>query len=112
MGVNNYDYGTSVTASVASQVTENGVTYDCVGWSGTGAVASSGSSNSVTFTMTTTSSITWNWAVHTETSHIDILLNAGWNMVSFSVLPADTSFASIFSGIDYYQVVTWKVRVM
>jgi subtilisin family serine protease len=34
-------------------------------------------------------------------------LNAGWNMVSFSVIPDDTSFASILSGVSYYQVVTW-----
>jgi sugar lactone lactonase YvrE len=34
-------------------------------------------------------------------------LSSGWNMVSFPVLPADTSFASVFSGQGYYQVLTW-----
>jgi YVTN family beta-propeller protein len=38
----------------------------------------------------------------------DLVLNAGWNMVSFPILPADTSFASIFSGKGYYQVLTWS----
>jgi hypothetical protein len=34
-------------------------------------------------------------------------LSVGWNMVSFPVLPADTSFTDIFSGKGYYQVLTW-----
>jgi subtilisin family serine protease len=54
--------------------------------------------------------------ISTETSHEAIAaylyeatlqLEAGWNMVSFPVIPDDTSFASIFSGADFYQVVTW-----
>jgi hypothetical protein len=36
-----------------------------------------------------------------------VVLNAGWNMVSFPVLPSDASFASIFAGKGYYQVLTW-----
>jgi hypothetical protein len=35
-------------------------------------------------------------------------LDAGWNMASFPVIPADTSFSSIFGGLPYYQVLTWS----
>jgi hypothetical protein len=35
-------------------------------------------------------------------------LNAGWNMMSFTVTPSNASFASIFSGVSYYQVLTWS----
>ena len=35
--------------------------YVCTGWTGTGSVPASGTSSSVTFTITTASSITWNW---------------------------------------------------
>ena len=34
-------------------------------------------------------------------------LSAGWNMVSFPVIPDDASFSSIFSGVSFYQVLTW-----
>jgi hypothetical protein len=37
----------------------------------------------------------------------DLVLSAGWNMVSFPVVLADTSFYSIFAGKGYYQVLTW-----
>lgn len=35
-------------------------------------------------------------------------LKAGWNMVSFPVIPPDSNFSSIFSGVGYYQIVTWS----
>jgi len=35
-------------------------------------------------------------------------LHAGWNMVSFPVIPTNTTFASIFTGKGYYQVLTWS----
>jgi hypothetical protein len=38
----------------------------------------------------------------------DLNLNAGWNMASFPVIPANTSFSSIFSGVGHYQVLTWS----
>jgi PKD repeat protein len=60
-GAHSYSNGQSVTCSVSSPVTESGVVWRCTGWSGTGSVPSSGSSTVVTFTITQTSSITWNW---------------------------------------------------
>jgi len=39
--------------------------------------------------------------------HFELQLSAGWNMVSFPCLPEDASFSNIFSGVGYYQVLTW-----
>lgn len=62
IGDNYRDDGSSITCSVASQVTEGGTIWICVGWSGTGSVnPSSGTSNLVTFPITQDSTITWNW---------------------------------------------------
>jgi hypothetical protein len=52
-----------------------------------------------------TQSDTWNFTTH---ALYEMNLNVGWNMVSFPVIPADTSFSSIFSGLPYYQVLTWS----
>jgi hypothetical protein len=35
-------------------------------------------------------------------------LSAGWNMISFPVIPNNSSFASIFNGAGYYQILTWS----
>jgi hypothetical protein len=37
-----------------------------------------------------------------------ISLSAGWNQVSFSVIPSNPSFSSILSGISGYQISTWN----
>jgi hypothetical protein len=63
VGNHPYDQGDNVTCSVASPVTENGVTYVCTGWSGAGSVPSTGSGTFVSFTILRDSSITWNWQV-------------------------------------------------
>jgi uncharacterized repeat protein (TIGR02543 family) len=52
-----YDNNTSITAFVSSPASG----YTCSGWSGTGSVPSSGSSSATTFTITSPSTITWNW---------------------------------------------------
>lgn len=62
-----YSDGSSVTCNVTSPVVEDGVSYTCIGWSGTGSVPSSGSRTSATFTITQNSTITWNWAVTQRT---------------------------------------------
>jgi hypothetical protein len=54
-----------------------------------------------------TQSDTWNFTTFTSVVY-HLSLNAGWNMVSFPVTPADTSFSSIFGGLPYYQVLTWS----
>lgn len=35
---------------------------------------------------------------------VSLNLTAGWNLISFPILPYDTSFTSILSGVSYYQV--------
>jgi hypothetical protein len=57
-----FDSGSSITSSVASPWPSSmGTRYVCIGWTGTGSVPPSGSGSSVTFTITSQSSITWNW---------------------------------------------------
>ncbi len=57
-----FDSGTSITASVTSPAAGSaGTQYVCTGWTGTGSAPASGGSSTMTFTITTPSSITWNW---------------------------------------------------
>ncbi len=57
VGMHLYPVGHTVTAYVPSP---DGP-YTCTGWTGTGSVPISGTTNSVTFTITGTSTITWQW---------------------------------------------------
>jgi hypothetical protein len=57
-----FDSGTSITASLTSPAAGSaGTQYVCTGWTGTGSAPASGGSSTMTFTITTPSSITWNW---------------------------------------------------
>jgi hypothetical protein len=60
-GPHTYNHGDSVTCSVTSPVTEGNTVWTCTGWVGTGSVPSSGSGATVTFTITSDSTIAWNW---------------------------------------------------
>lgn len=76
-----FNAGTQITASVASPTSGGvGIQYVCTGWSGTGSVPTSGSSSSVTFTISSPSSITWNWKTQYQ--------------VSFTVSPSKGGLAS------------------
>jgi hypothetical protein len=35
-------------------------------------------------------------------------LSTGWNMVSFPIIPGNATFASIFTGVGFYQALTWN----
>jgi len=57
-----YDANSNITLNVISPLRDaNGTSYECTGWDGDGNIPSSGSETTVTFTLTTQSSITWNW---------------------------------------------------
>lgn len=62
-GANLYADGSLVACSVASPVTEAGISYTCTGWTGTGDVPASGSGLSTSLTIHQNSTITWNWIV-------------------------------------------------
>jgi hypothetical protein len=69
VGDNYRDDGSSVTCTVANQVTEGGTIWVCTGWSGTGSVnPPTGTGTTVTFTMTQDSTITWNWRANNPPS--------------------------------------------
>ena len=60
-GVSWYDAGTNITASVSSPADESGgIRYRCSGYTGSGSVGS-GEGTRVDFTISSPSSITWNW---------------------------------------------------
>jgi hypothetical protein len=61
VGEHYYNDGDSVTCSVTSPVTEGNMVWTCSGWSGTGSVPATGTGKTVTFTITSDSTITWNW---------------------------------------------------
>lgn len=71
VGSHSYSSGSSINCGSPSSITENGVTYVCTGWSGTGSVKASGSGSWTTFSITQDSSITWNW--QTVSSSGDLL---------------------------------------
>jgi hypothetical protein len=65
IGNHNYTLGSTLNCSVPSPVTEGGVTYNCVGWTGTGSVPATGSGTNTSFSITQDSTITWNWLTPT-----------------------------------------------
>lgn len=87
-----YHYG---DATLLTAVPANGWSFQQ--WSGD----LTGSTNPAELIMTGNFSVTANFAYQ-------LPLNVGWNMISFSVIPTDTSFSSIFTGMSYYQVLTWS----
>lgn len=90
-----YDSGSVVNASVVSPVSggNSGIQYVCTGWTGGGSVPSSGSGCSVIFTLTSPSSITWNWKIQ----YYYLTLSAGWNLVSLPVIPKNPAIGSVLS---------------
>ncbi len=61
----NYCWKSTVTCSVNSAVSENGINYTCTGWSGTGSITTSGTTNNTGAILLTNvaSSIAWQWAL-------------------------------------------------
>jgi hypothetical protein len=100
-----FDSGSSITESVTSPVSGGaGTRFVCTGWSGTGSVPSSGSASSVTFSITTPSSIIWNWKTQyylTVTSLHDSPVGEGWYDSGATAGFSVTSPVSGGTGIRY-----------
>ncbi|MDA3924770.1 MAG: hypothetical protein PF904_08745 [Kiritimatiellae bacterium] len=61
-GTHTLSAGSVIACSVSPTISDGSeMQYECIGWSGTGSVPTSGTSNSVEVTLTEDSSITWNW---------------------------------------------------
>ncbi|NCC52698.1 MAG: hypothetical protein EOM20_15970, partial [Spartobacteria bacterium] len=90
----------------------NGERYACSGWSGTGDVPSSGTSNSVTFTVSTNSSLIWQWALQYELVQAStppgILSTSTWWFAGSvgQTVPADMT--GTYTGATY-QLASWYV---
>jgi hypothetical protein len=54
--------------------------------------------------------VTYMFTIQITTNNPPVMLNLspGWNMVSFQVIPNNSSFSSIFSNVSYYQVLSWN----
>ncbi|MDA1257108.1 MAG: SUMF1/EgtB/PvdO family nonheme iron enzyme [Chloroflexi bacterium] len=62
VGTNVFAFGTASNATVSGSPVLNGSTqFVLTGWSGTGSIPTSGPGTNVPFTITNSSSITWNW---------------------------------------------------
>jgi hypothetical protein len=90
-----FDSGTGITESVTSPASgSTGTQYVCTGWTGTGNVPASGNASSVSFTITQTSTITWNWSQHVE----------GQYQVTFGESGVGSDFSGtvlVVDGVDY-----------
>jgi hypothetical protein len=105
-----FDAGSSITASVTSPWSgPTDTRYVCTGWTGTGSVPPSGTGSSVTFTITQSSSITWNWVtqyyltVRTDPSGIVTIPGEGWYNASKSVslsAPSVTGYTFLNWDVD------------
>ncbi|MDF7825842.1 hypothetical protein P4B35_17565 [Pontiellaceae bacterium B12227] len=60
VGTTTNSWGTVINCSV-DHVNAGTTQYECIGWTGTGSVPSSGTSNAVEVSLTEASSIVWNW---------------------------------------------------
>lgn len=60
----------------------NGVAYVCAGWNSTGSVPASGTGNTATFTISSNSTLTWNWVPFTATG--SVLLQSSANYLQLS----------------------------
>ncbi len=102
IGTRAYASGSSVMCSVTSPVTEGGVFWTCVGWTGTGSVPVSGSGLNATFTITQNSSITWNWvATSADSFESDNSFSQFSNMSVTNVLQSQSRSINPASDNDY-----------
>lgn len=72
-GTHTFVSGLVVNASApATTSADNGTRQACDGWLGAGSVPGSGATNSLTFTLTTNSSLAWQWRTEYALSHTSI----------------------------------------
>ncbi|MBN1674517.1 MAG: VCBS repeat-containing protein [Kiritimatiellae bacterium] len=101
-----HDYGThsipsgaTLTHTVPSPADElAGTRYVCTGWTGTGDVPANGTSNTLEFTITTNSSVTWNWETEyfldtTAGANGSVDVTDGWHASNTAVAVAATPIA-------------------
>ncbi|MDZ4199187.1 MAG: hypothetical protein U1E27_07880 [Kiritimatiellia bacterium] len=106
VGTNTYDWGTVLTASVASPVTQGTTRYVATGWRGTGSVPELGTETSLSFTLTQDSTLTWLW--RTEYQLVTSVAGNGivdvadsWHAVGAEVLITATA-------ADYHHFNGWS----
>jgi subtilisin family serine protease len=104
-GEQTYPSGKVVHASVpAATPPTNGMRWACSGWLGTGSVPASGTTNVVTFTLTTNSSLTWQWQAQFALTHTSLstrLNTTTWWAVGTTATSLSASVAISINSIPH-----------
>jgi subtilisin family serine protease len=105
-GICNYPSGKVFYAStpIATAPT-NGMRWRCTGWTGTGSIPETGFTNSVTFTLTNSSTLSWQWRHEValiQTSLVSTVLNKTFWYADNSTATSQTAAAAVtFNGTNY-----------
>ena len=104
--------GKIVQASVPAATPQtNGMRWACSGWLGTGSVPASGTSNVVSFTLTTNSSLTWQWQSQCALTHTSLYsrLNTTTWWASGTIATSLPAPASIYVSRILHEFTGWTL---
>ncbi len=112
-GTDTYPSGKEFHASapVATAPT-NGMRWRCTGWTGSGSVPATGSTNGVTFTLTNSSTLSWQWRHEVallQTSQVSTVLNKTiWYADNTTATSQTAAATATLSGVNY-TFIGWTV---
>jgi subtilisin family serine protease len=112
-GLFNYPSGKVFLASapVATAPT-NGTRWRCTGWTGSGSVPETGFTNRVTFTLTNSSTLSWQWGHEValvQTSLVSTILNKTFWYADGSTATSQTATATVTAYGTNYTFIGWTV---
>lgn len=112
-GTFNFPSGKVFQASApASTTPTNGMRWSCSGWTGSGSVPPIGSTNTVTFTLTNSSTLSWQWrheVALVQTSQVAKILNKTFWCADGSSATTQTAAASTTLSGTNYNFIGWVV---
>jgi hypothetical protein len=104
IGTNLYAWRAAVTASVDQAVVDQGIKWQCSGWSGAGSVPVSGTTNkTAAITLTNpVSSITWNWQTLFSITNVTAVQRSGTKLVdiTYDLSSTVTNMAKVFLSVS------------
>ncbi|HLP75944.1 MAG TPA: PQQ-binding-like beta-propeller repeat protein, partial [Candidatus Paceibacterota bacterium] len=105
-GTNWFGGPITLTNQVSLVIETNLTRYQCTGWTGTGNVPASGTTNSVAFTLTTNSSLTWQWAA-TDCQLTCLIAGHGTVSITNAWYPVGTQVALTATPDSGFRFVKW-----
>ena len=99
------------SAPVATAPT-NGMRWRCTGWTGTGSIPETGFTNSVTFTLTNSSTLSWQWrheVALVQTSLVSSVLNKTFWYADNATATSQTAATTIIRSGTNYTCIGWTV---